>query len=163
MKLLDSVFTLLSFCFKYLVKSIRANLGDVFGIYSELVCSKNSWVRKFACQSFSYVLRKVTFDHKLIKMLLSQATSELLEQERTHQFLALGISEMLYEVVQGGQAMHSKTPEVINALLTYKESQDEICISSKLVSEMLLLKLVNGIDTSLLKPVFDTMLTNEID
>ena len=53
--------------------------------------------------------------------------------------------------------MHSKTPEVINALLTYKQSQDEICISSKLVSEMFLAQEVSV--THLLAPRHPTLVT----
>lgn len=76
----------------------------------------------------------------------------------------MGISEMLYEVVQGGQAMHSKTPEVLRSLLTYKQENQPYEINSSLVSEILFIKIVNGIDTSLFTPVFDTLFqTEDID
>jgi hypothetical protein len=85
--LLDQVFSLLSFCFKYLVKSIRDNLSDVYLVYSELIHAKNTWVRKFAAQSLSYVLRKVAFTKELMTMLGSSEDQ------------ALGVAELLYEVV----------------------------------------------------------------
>ena len=136
----SQVFSLLSFCFKYLVKSIRDHIEDVYAVYSELVHSKNQWVRKFAAQSFSYVLRKVAFTKELM---------EMLGCEEDH---ALGVAELLYEVVQGGQAMHSKTSEVISCVMTH---------SSLLISEYLLLKIVNNIDTKLLLPVFETVVESE--
>lgn len=95
--LLDRVFSLLAFCFKYLVRPIRENFTHVYSLFSELVHVRNSWVRRFSAQSLSYVLRKLTFDQALIEML------------GTADEHALGVAELLYEVVQGAQALHSKT------------------------------------------------------
>ena len=44
---LDKIFSLLSFCLKYLIKSIRENLKTVFGVYSELLKHKSKYIRKF--------------------------------------------------------------------------------------------------------------------
>jgi hypothetical protein len=46
--LLDSVFSLLSFSFKYLLNPIRENLSQFYSIYVELLFNKNKFVRKFA-------------------------------------------------------------------------------------------------------------------
>jgi hypothetical protein len=48
LKLLDGVFSLLSFCFKYLLKPIKEDIFNVYSVYSELLKHKNRFVRKFA-------------------------------------------------------------------------------------------------------------------
>jgi hypothetical protein len=48
--------------------------------------------------------------------------------------------------------MHSKTTEVITCVMEY---------SSHLIAEYLLLKIVNNVDTKLLLPVFETVMTSE--
>ena len=68
--LLDKVFQLLSFSFKYLIKPIKANIKSVYSVYFELLQHKNRFIRKFTAQSFSFVLRKLTFNSETINMIL---------------------------------------------------------------------------------------------
>lgn len=46
--LLDAVFTLLSFSFKYLLTPLREDLVRFYSVYVELLLHKNKYVRKFA-------------------------------------------------------------------------------------------------------------------
>ena len=58
--LLDKVFTLLSYSFKYLLKQIRGDIVRFYGIFHVMLLHKNKHLRHFAAQSFSHVLRKMT-------------------------------------------------------------------------------------------------------
>ena len=69
--LLDKTFTLISFGVKYLSKSIKADFGRFYDVYSELLIHRNRFVRKFASQSLSYVIRKVDVNSHLLDLLLS--------------------------------------------------------------------------------------------
>jgi U3 small nucleolar RNA-associated protein 20 len=75
-QLLDKVFTLLSFAVKYLTKSIKDDLEGFYSQYVELLAHKNRFVRKFAAQSFCYVIRKLNFDEKLLTVLLKPVIVE---------------------------------------------------------------------------------------
>jgi len=46
--LLDAVFSLLSFSFKYLLNPIRDDLKNFYSVFVELLLHKNRFVRKFA-------------------------------------------------------------------------------------------------------------------
>ena len=87
LKLLDSVFQLLSFSFKYLLKPIREDIVNFYSIYSELLSHRSRYVRKFSSQSFSYILRKIRFTPEITKMVCS---SDL-----------FGSVELLFEVCAG--------------------------------------------------------------
>ena len=60
--MMEKVFQLLSFSFKYLIKPIKENIYSVFSVYIVLLEHKNRFIRKFSAQSFSYALRKITID-----------------------------------------------------------------------------------------------------
>ena len=63
LQLMDSVFTLFSFAFKFLLEPLRENLPGFYPVYAVLLEHKNRFVRKFAAQAFSYVLRKLDFSN----------------------------------------------------------------------------------------------------
>lgn len=67
---MDSVFTLFSFCFKYLLKPIREDLEDFYSIFQEIIVHKNKHLRHFSSQCLSYVLRKVEITEPLMTMLI---------------------------------------------------------------------------------------------
>lgn len=64
--LMDAVFSMLSFSFKYLIKPLKEDLVRFYTVFAELLLHKNKFVRKFSAQSFSYVLRKVKFTPELV-------------------------------------------------------------------------------------------------
>ena len=100
---MDAVFSLFSFGFKYLLQPLRNDIQNFFSVYSELLQHKNRFIRKFAAQAFSYVLRKVPFsevqkesedqkDPKILHMLMADLDNE--DQ-------VLGLTDLLFEVCKG--------------------------------------------------------------
>ena len=142
------MFSFLSFSFKYLLKPIKEDIFNVYNVYSELLKHKNRFVRKFAAQSFSYVLRKVAFTPEMTLMLFKDVNSD---QE------ALGTCELLFEVVNGGSldGLHSKSEEVLKAILDLPQMRQSI--HGRLVVQYLYLKMVNNIDTQKTLPVFEIL------
>jgi hypothetical protein len=67
---------MISFGIKYLLKPIKEDIQNFYSVYSELLVSKNKYVRKFAAQSFSYVIRKVKFNEKLYKLIIKHIYAE---------------------------------------------------------------------------------------
>ena len=105
-ELMDKVFTLVSFAVKYLTKSIKEDLPRFYGVYSELLCHRNKFVRKFSAQALCYVVRKVAFDDKMISLILSTLEGQ---QAKDLECAVTGISELLFEVAYGaGDGLHSK-------------------------------------------------------
>lgn len=69
-QILDKVFMVISFGIKYLSKSIKEDISNFYSAYSDLLIHKNRYLRKFASQSLSYVLRKIHFNEDSIKMIV---------------------------------------------------------------------------------------------
>lgn len=118
--LLDKIFTLLSFAVKYITKSIKEDLENFYSAYVELLGHKNRFVRKFAAQSFCYVIRKVNFDEKLLSVILKPILAhdeyDISKRalERTLFDKTVGISELLFEVVYGAsEGLHSRAKECL--------------------------------------------------
>jgi len=114
--LVDKIFTLLSFAVKYLTKSIKEDISNFYQVYVELLAHKNKFVRKFAAQAFCYVIRKLTFDHRLIQVLLTPVIDNhnSMTQARLFDHI-LGVSELLFEVIYGAsEGLHSKAKEVLS-------------------------------------------------
>lgn len=145
--LLDAVFSLLSFSFKYLLNPLRDDLARFYGVYVELLNHRNKYVRKFASQSFSYVLRKVKFTPELVKMLVQDVNGE-------NEILAA--VELLFEVCSGEvDSLHSKAAEVLQGLL----SDHEFLVkeSGTMVVRYLYVKLLNAVDTRKQMPMFEIL------
>ena len=132
----DTFFTLFSFCIKYLLKDIRSDLKNFYPIYFELLSHKNRFIRKFACQSFSYVLRKTLIDKEFIQMLFDQLKEEqvcVLDYKKPrieeviliqNSYKIFGLADLLFEVVYGAsQSLHSKFEEIIQSLLEHYNSE----------------------------------------
>lgn len=151
--LMDKVFQLLSFSFKYLIKPIKANIESVYSVYFELLQHRNRFIRKFTAQSFSYVLRKLTFDQATISMLVSPLQEESVAnmEDRVN-----GLSELFFEVVSGqGEDLHSKGRSVLSELLMSPSiAASDGC---RQVVRVLYLKLVNGIDVLKQVPIFEEL------
>jgi U3 small nucleolar RNA-associated protein 20 len=115
--LVDKIFTLMSFGVKYLTKSIKDDLENFYQIYIEMLSHRNKFVKKFAAQSFCYVLRKLPFDHKLLSIIFKPA----IENESQHAQrldVEIGISELLFEVVYGAsEGLHSRAKELLHEVL----------------------------------------------
>lgn len=141
LEIMDKVFQLLSFAFKYLLKQIKENIRSVFTVYIELLQHKNRFVRKFSAQSFSYVLRKVTMDDDFVKYLIGFLDEDAtLASDRVN-----GLADLFFEVISGhGNDLHSGGQSLLSQILAC-----ELVSSSQSCRQMvriLYLKLVNDID-----------------
>jgi len=153
---MDKVFTLFSFCFKYLLKPIRDDLEQFYAIFSEILIHKNKHLRHFAAQCFSYVLRKVNIDAHLMQVILApalQAPSDIGPFAFVH--IIQGLSDALFEVMYGAsQDLHSKATGVVQVLLSLEKS--EVMIK---IIRCLFIKLFNNIDTNRQTPIFEEIST----
>ena len=115
-ELVEKVFTLLSFGVKYLTKAIKDDIERFYSTYCELLSHKNKFVRRFAAQAFSYVIRKVPINYKLISLIMKPLHEEFSMDK------VVGASELLFEVAYGaGESLHSKAKEVMSEMLSFKE------------------------------------------
>ena len=150
--MMEKVFQLLSFSFKYLIKPIKENIRAVFSVYIMLLEHKNRFIRKFSAQSFSYALRKISIDREFVNFMVS-----LLDEESAPVADRInGIAELVFEVVSGhGDELHSKGESVLAEILaTEMVSQSQ---NFRQMLRILLLKLVNAIDVHKLGAIFELL------
>jgi hypothetical protein len=144
--LLDKIFSLLSMAFKFLLKQIKEDINNVYLVLFELIRHQNKFVRKFASQSLSYVIRKLPIDQALNKLILSPLIEENADKVEVKNAI-YGTSDLYYEVISGqGDDLHSKARPVLAELLA-----SPMVLESEITRQMirtLCLKLVNTIDTS---------------
>ena len=57
--LMDKVFSVFTYAFKYLIKDILQDIGRVYRLFFELLMSNNDHIRGFSSQCMAYVFRKV--------------------------------------------------------------------------------------------------------
>ena len=68
--LIDKVFTLFSFCMKFLSKNIKEDFSNFYNVFQEMVIHKNRHLRKFSAQSLCYVLRKLEISKETLTTLM---------------------------------------------------------------------------------------------
>jgi hypothetical protein len=150
LQLLDKIFQLLSISFKYLVKPIREHIHEVYSVYFLLLSHKNPFVRKFTAQSFSYIVRKLTFGQHLVQMLFAPLTDS---DDQVN-----GLSELLLEVIAGqGEDLHSKARTMLQELLAFPGILSEQGETTRKVIRYLYLKLVNTVDTAKQMPLYEEL------
>ena len=132
-----------------------------------MLVHKNRYLRKFASQSLSYVLRKISFTDKTIKMVTNILSVENLTKEEVLKSKDLmtkvtGLSDMIFEVVYGaGEGLHSKFSEVMSSILgLFKKEHNRSELN--ILIRCLYMKLVNEIDTEKQQPLFE-ILDKELD
>ena len=90
-----------SYCFKYMMPTILKNFDKFYKIYFEVLKHKNKFVKKFAAESFSYVLRKAKKE-SLAKMVNSVCLKPM---KKPYKYLTLSKSKVSGDV--------EMTPEVL--------------------------------------------------
>ena len=67
-ELLEQIMTFFSYCFKYMLPILIKNFSMFYKGYYQVINHKNRYVRKYACESFSHILRKIKKEnmHKII-------------------------------------------------------------------------------------------------
>ena len=163
---MDAVFSLFSFGFKYLLQPLRNDIKNFYSVYIELLQHKNRFIRKFAAQAFSYVLRKVPFssddkDDEQSKSMANLKILHMLMADSASEDQVLGLTDLLFEVCKGQQEdLHSKAPEVLTALLTNEKAWFTSGSYQLKVMRYLWLKLTNAIDTQKQLPMFKILTTS---
>ncbi|XP_062339462.1 small subunit processome component 20 homolog [Osmerus eperlanus] len=96
-ELLEWAFTCLSYLFKYLWRLMVKDITNMYSLYSTLLAHKKEHIRRFAAESFSFLMRKVPD----LDGLLSHMFSDLGE----HPEKAEGAGQLLFEMCKGVRNM----------------------------------------------------------
>uniref|UniRef100_A0A4W5L4R2 UTP20 small subunit processome component n=1 Tax=Hucho hucho TaxID=62062 RepID=A0A4W5L4R2_9TELE len=96
-EILEWAFTCLSYLYKYLWRLMVKDMTKMYSLYSTLLAHKKEHIRKFAAESFSFLMRKVPdLDALLNHMFLD------LEE---HPGKAEGVGQLLFEMCKGVRNM----------------------------------------------------------
>ncbi|XP_047431848.1 small subunit processome component 20 homolog isoform X2 [Mugil cephalus] len=96
-EVLEWVFTCLSYLYKYLWRLMVKDMANIYSLYSTLLEHKKEHIRKFAAESFSFLMRKVPD----LDALLTHVFSDL-EQ---HPDKVEGTGQLLFEMCKGVRHM----------------------------------------------------------
>ncbi|KAJ0012510.1 hypothetical protein NQD34_016844 [Periophthalmus magnuspinnatus] len=109
-ELLEWAFTCLSYLYKYLWRLMIKDMVNIYSLYSTLLAHKKEHIKKFAAESFSFLMRKVPdFD-----ALLNHVFSDL----QQHPEKAEGTGQLLFEMCKGVRNMfHSCTANALSVAL----------------------------------------------
>ena len=122
-----------------------------------MLAHRNKFVKKFAAQSFCYVVRKLPFDRNLLGIILRPILAEQDQDQKKHRLdVEIGVSELLFEVVYGAsEGLHSRAKELLNEVMKYEAGKRPQGFIT--VIRMLVMKLVNEVDTEKHQLIYDTL------
>ncbi|XP_071357681.1 small subunit processome component 20 homolog isoform X2 [Trachinotus anak] len=96
-EVLEWAFTCLSYLYKYLWRLMVKDMTNIYSLYSTLLAHKKEHIRKFAAESFSFLMRKVPD----LDALLTHVFSDL----QQHPEKAEGAGQLLFEMCKGVRNM----------------------------------------------------------
>nr|XP_057934713.1 small subunit processome component 20 homolog [Doryrhamphus excisus] len=96
-EVLEWAFTCLSYLYKYLWRLMVKDMVNIYSLYSTLLEHKKEHIRKFAAESFTYLMRKVPD----LDALLTHVFSDLWQ----HPDKAEGAGQLLFEMCKGVRHM----------------------------------------------------------
>ncbi|GAA6228191.1 small subunit processome component 20 homolog isoform X2 [Lates japonicus] len=109
-EVLEWAFTCLSYLYKYLWRVMVKDMTNIYSLYSTLLAHKKEHIRKFAAESFSFLMRKVPD----LDALLTHVFSDL----QQHPDKAEGAGQLLFEMCKGVRNMfHSCTANALPVAL----------------------------------------------
>ncbi|XP_072311103.1 small subunit processome component 20 homolog [Eucyclogobius newberryi] len=109
-ELLEWAFTCLSYLYKYLWRLMVKDMVNIYSLYSTLLAHKKEHIKKFAAESFSFLMRKVPD----LDALLNDVFSDL----QQHPEKAEGTGQLLFEMCKGVRNMfHSCTANALSVAL----------------------------------------------
>ncbi|XP_017285401.1 small subunit processome component 20 homolog isoform X2 [Kryptolebias marmoratus] len=109
-ELLEWAFTCLSYLYKYLWRLMVKDMTNIYSLYSTLLEHKKEHIRKFAAESFSFLMRKVPDLDGLLNLMFS-------DLER-HPDKVEGAGQLLFEMCRGVRNMlHSCAATVLPVVL----------------------------------------------
>ncbi|XP_040885804.1 small subunit processome component 20 homolog [Toxotes jaculatrix] len=100
-EVLEWAFTCLSYLYKYLWRLMVKDMTNIYSLYSTLLAHKKEHIRKFAAESFSFLMRKVPD----LDALLTHVFSDL----QQHPDKAEGAGQLLFEMCKGVRNMFHST------------------------------------------------------
>ncbi|XP_026217757.1 small subunit processome component 20 homolog isoform X2 [Anabas testudineus] len=96
-EILEWAFTCLSYLYKYLWRLMVKDMTNIYSLYSTLLAHKKEHIRKFAAESFSFLMRKVPDLDALLTLVFSD-----LQQ---YPDKAEGAGQLLFEMCKGVRSM----------------------------------------------------------
>ncbi|XP_026183080.1 small subunit processome component 20 homolog [Mastacembelus armatus] len=96
-EVLEWAFTCLSYLYKYLWRLMVKDMTNIYSLYSTLLAHKKDHIRKFAAESFSFLMRKAPD----LDALLTHVFSDL----QQHPDKAEGTGQLLFEMCKGVRNM----------------------------------------------------------
>ncbi|XP_077356066.1 small subunit processome component 20 homolog [Festucalex cinctus] len=96
-EVLEWAFTCLSYLYKYLWRLMVKDMDNIYSLYSTLLEHKKEHIRKFAAESFAFLMRKVPDLDALLSLMFSD-----LEQNPAK---AEGAGQLLFEMCKGVRHM----------------------------------------------------------
>ncbi|KAL7718037.1 U3 small nucleolar RNA-associated protein 20 C-terminal domain-containing protein [Entamoeba marina] len=103
--IISDIFTTISFIIKYMYQDILESIDDFMKTYIFFLCHHKSYVRAFAAESMSYLLRKMTpndyiqFIDNIITTYIINESSSLSNNEKN--VLQRGMGILLFETIKG--------------------------------------------------------------
>ncbi|XP_062913663.1 small subunit processome component 20 homolog [Mobula hypostoma] len=105
-ELLEWAFTCLSYLYKYLWRLMVKDITDIYSLYSSLLCHSKEHIRRFAAESFAFLMRKVPDHSGLFNVVFAD-----LEE---HGAKAGGVGQLLFEMCKGVQnTFHSCAARIL--------------------------------------------------
>ncbi|XP_059834550.1 small subunit processome component 20 homolog [Hypanus sabinus] len=105
-ELLEWVFTCLSYLYKYLWRLMVKDITDIYSLYSSLLCHNKEHIRRFAAESFAFLMRKVPDHSGLFNVVFAD-----LEEHRSK---TVGVGQLLFEMCKGVQnTFHSCAARIL--------------------------------------------------
>ncbi|XP_051886024.1 small subunit processome component 20 homolog isoform X2 [Pristis pectinata] len=107
---LEWAFTCLSYLYKYLWRLMVKDITNIYSLYSSLLCHSKEHIRRFAAESFAFLMRKVP-DHSALFNLVFADLKE-------HRTKTGGVGQLLFEMCKGVQnTFHSCAARVLPIIL----------------------------------------------
>ncbi len=114
------IFKSLSVQFKYLSKRLILDMDTVRGYYGPLLANRNPFIRQFAAESLSFLLRKMKLDrlcHHLNSTLTAMAKARS-QETQANDNLRDGLASLLFHVVKNVNiTLHSNAGQVLSHCL----------------------------------------------
>ncbi|XP_029455579.1 small subunit processome component 20 homolog [Rhinatrema bivittatum] len=109
-ELLEWAFTTLSYLYKYLWRLMVKDMPAIYSLYSSLLAHNKSHIRKFAAESFAFLMRKVS-DHNALFNFMFLDLGE-------HPAKAEGVGHLLFEMCKGVRNMfHSSAGKALTLIV----------------------------------------------
>eukprot|EP00727_Mastigamoeba_balamuthi_P013473 m51a1_g8749 putative small subunit processome component 20 homolog (2820) ;mRNA; r:75055-85154 len=123
-ELMEDAFTAVAYMFKHLQRQLVEGFLGVFEWYKDLLAHRRPFVRRFASESASFLLRRAPRASVPALMAAFAAHVDSAPEARAEEF-AEGVGALLFEVVKGVRgAFHSRMPEFLSAALAQLDAHD---------------------------------------